>query len=144
MSRRDCGAADALMGVFGLKRAGVAVELPVKTVSEMNARGHWSARAKRMKTARRAAFALCPATDLPVTVRLVRLSAGTLDDDNLRSALKGVRDGVADRLGVPDNDPRVRWEYGQEKCKRGAYAVRVELLAADGAAANDDEGGSEA
>lgn len=131
--------ADALMAVFGLKRAGVAVTLPVKTVSEMNQRGHWSARARRMKSARFAAFALCPAVALPCVVRLVRLSAGELDDDNLRSALKGVRDGVADRLGVPDNDPRVRWEYGQERCKRGTYGVRLELMAADG---GDNDGGA--
>lgn len=121
--------ADALMGVFGLKWGGVAVELPVKTVSEMNQRGHWSARAKRMRTHRRTAYALTPAiTALPAAVRLVRLSAGTLDDDNLRSALKGVRDGVADKLGIADNDPRVRWLYGQERCKRGDHAVRVELI----------------
>lgn len=116
------------MAVFGYGPGIRAAVLPIKTISEMNARGHWSARARRMKTARRAAYAMCPPAALPCAVRLVRVSAGTLDDDNLRGALKGVRDGVADRLGVPDNDPRIEWQYGQEKGRRGEYAVRIEII----------------
>ncbi len=124
----NCPVQDALAGIFGLKRIGVAVELPLKTVSELNgAHGHWAASAARRKKQRRTAMLACPATTLPCVVRLVRLSAGTLDDDNLRAALKSVRDGIADRLGVADNSPLVRWEYGQAKCKRGEYGVRVEI-----------------
>lgn len=128
-------AADALMGIFGLKRAGVAVVIPVRTENPLNgSHRHWRVRSAARKRQRHAAYALCPQAALPCTVRLVRLSAGTLDDDNLRAALKAVRDGVADRLGVADNDPRVRWEYGQERCKRGTYGVRLELI-------NDETGG---
>lgn len=29
---------------------------------------------------------------------------------------------TADRLGVPDNDPRIEWRYGQ---RRGPYAVEI-------------------
>ena len=101
------------------------VLLPLKTVSEMNVRTHWASRAKRMKSARRTAAALCPRSPLPVVVTLTRYSAGTLDDDNLRSALKGARDGCADALGCDDADPRLRFEYAQEKCKRGHFGVRV-------------------
>lgn len=108
----------------------VAVRLPVRTLSEMNLRGHWSARARRMKAHRRAAFALVPVVALPCVVTLTRVSAGTLDDDNLRSALKGVRDGVADRLGCDDADPRLRFEYAQARGKRGEYAVLVAVRAA--------------
>lgn len=103
------------------------VWLPLRTVSEMNVRTHWSARAKRMKTARRTAHALCPAATVPCVVTMTRHSAGTLDDDNLRSALKGVRDGIADRLGVPDNSPGVEWRYEQAKAKRGEYAVHIRI-----------------
>jgi hypothetical protein len=103
------------------------VWLPLRTVSEMNVRTHWSARAKRMKTARRTAAALCPASALPCTVTMTRHSAGTLDDDNLRSALKGVRDGIADRLGVDDASPAVEWRYEQAKAKRGEYAVHIRI-----------------
>jgi hypothetical protein len=132
--------ADALMGIFGLKRAGVAVVVPVKTENPLNgSHRHWRVRSAARKRQRHAAYALCPAHPLPVTVRLVRLSAGELDDDNLRAALKAVRDGVADRLGVADNDPRVRWQYAQERCKRGTYGVRLELMA-QGGAANEEVG----
>lgn len=104
----------------------LAVTLPVATVSEANRRDHWSTKAKRAKRHRTAARAMCPLVPLPATVRLVRLSTRTLDDDNLRGALKAVRDGCADRLGVDDRDPRVTWEYAQE---RGVPvgAVRIEI-----------------
>ena len=103
------------------------VWLPLRTVSEMNVRTHWATRAKRTKTARRTAAALCPAASVPCVVTMTRHSAGTLDDDNLRSALKAVRDGIADRLGVDDADSRVEWKYEQAACKRGEYAVHVRI-----------------
>lgn len=126
-------AADALMGIFGLRRVAVAVELPIKTGAGLNDRCHWRTRAAKVKRERGAACLAVPGmrvqTALPVTVRLVRLSAGTLDDDNLQGALKAIRDGVADAYGIPDNEPRIRWEYAQERCKRGAFGVRIEFHA---------------
>lgn len=62
-----------------------------------------------------------------VTVTLTRYSAGTLDDDNLRGSLKAIRDGVADWLGVPDNDPRVTWAYAQRTVDPKKFAVEVEV-----------------
>jgi hypothetical protein len=126
--------ADAFMGIFGLSRAGAAIDLPIKTVAGLNAREHWRKRAARVKSERQAACisvkSLRERPELPVTVRLVRLSSGTLDGDNLQGAFKAIRDGVADAYGIPDNDPRIRWEYDQERCKRGCYAVRIELVTA--------------
>lgn len=66
---------------------------------------------------------------LPVIVTLIRLSAGTLDSDNLQGAMKHVRDGVADAFGVADNDPRIAWRYDQERTKRGVYGVRIQMEA---------------
>ena len=103
------------------------VWLPVQTVSEANMREHWAVKAKRTRTNRRIARLLCPVVALPVTVTLTRHSAGELDDDNLRGALKAVRDGIADAFGVPDNDPRLRFEYEQAKCARGHYGVFIEI-----------------
>jgi len=80
-----------------------------------------------MATAKRTAHALCPAAAVPCVVTMTRHSAGTLDDDNLRSALKGVRDGIADRLGVDDASPAVEWKYEQAACKRGTYGVSVQI-----------------
>lgn len=105
--------------------------LPIKTVSEMNHRCHWRERAERTKSHRTAARLMVTAHPLPCIVTLTRLSPGTLDDDNLRSALKACRDGVADRLGVDDAaGSGIAWRYEQEKCKRGHYGVRVEVAPA--------------
>lgn len=59
----------------------------------------------------------------PVTVTLTRLAAKKLDDDNLRRAMKPVRDEVAAWLGMDDADPRITWRYDQ----RAAWALGIEL-----------------
>ncbi len=58
-------------------------------------------------------------------ITLTRVAPRKLDDDNLRGALKAVRDGVADALRVEDNTPLIHWEYKQEQAKE--YAVLVEV-----------------
>lgn len=130
-SRSDgMNTADALMQVFGLTCTGYGVEMPIATPNPVNgSHKHWRAVSARRKKQRTTARLLTPArwvSMLPARILLVRLSAGTLDDDNLRPALKSVRDGVADGLGIADNDPRVTWVYAQERCKRGQTSVRVE------------------
>ena len=62
---------------------------------------------------------------MPVVITLTRVSPRELDDDNLRPALKSARDGIADWLQVDDRDPRVKWEYAQERGK--PKGVRVEV-----------------
>lgn len=111
----------------------VVVKLPIKTVAGLNAREHWRKRAKRVRAERLAAnFGIRSPKmpSLPIAVTLIRLSAGKLDDDNLQGAFKAIRDGVADAYGVPDNDPRIQWQYAQERCKRGEFGVRIEVVAA--------------
>ena len=109
------------------------VMMPIKTVSVLNgSQGNWRAATERRRRQRSDAFVLCPKASLPCTVTMTRLSAGTPDDDNLRSALKSVRDGIADRLGIDDRDPRVSWAYAQEKCSRGKFGVRVEFESKEG------------
>lgn len=104
-----------------------AVTLPLRTKGPNGGHEHWRTVHRRRKRERAMARLLCPLRPLPVVVRLVRLSAGELDDDNLRGALKGTRDGCADRFGVTDNDHRIRFEYAQERCRRGQYGVRIEV-----------------
>lgn len=100
--------------------------IPVKTVAGLNAREHWRARSGRVKKERTAAAMLTPSgIGLPCVVKMLRLSSSKLDDDNLQGACKAIRDGIADKIGFPDNDPRIVWLYGQEKCKRGEFGVRV-------------------
>ena len=62
----------------------------------------------------------------PWCVRFTRVAAGVLDDDNLGSAFKRLRDRMAQALGVNDRDPVVAWVVAQEK-RKGDPAVRVEV-----------------
>ena len=106
----------------------VEIYLRIPTVSEANKREHWAAKAKRVKSQR--STAKFETQDLlmlkmPLSVTLTRVSPRPLDDDNLRGALKAVRDGIADRLGINDRDPRVAWLYSQRRGKKGEQAVEV-------------------
>jgi hypothetical protein len=107
------------------------VLVPVRTVSEANVRHHWRQRHARAAEQRFMTRALVRGhrgrLALPVTVTFVRLGSRDLDDDNLRGALKAVRDGVADAFDLAnDNDPRITWKYEQA---RGGYGVRVVIEA---------------
>ncbi|AFN39088.1 hypothetical protein G167_gp66 [Burkholderia phage BcepMigl] len=124
-ARRAANPAPVLPFERGPLDAGEWLRLPLHTNNGLNAREHWAARSRRVKKERDLAATVVPRFALPCEVTLVRISPGELDDDNLRGALKGVRDGIADRLGVDDRDPRVTWVYGQERDK--GYAVRVEF-----------------
>jgi hypothetical protein len=111
--------------------------LQVRTKSETNMREHWSARHKRRRAQRNAAWAVtCEPVvlglaTLPAVVTLTRIAPRRLDSDNLLGALKAIRDGVADALGVDDADPRLRWVYQQESGGKGRYGVRIALRSAD-------------
>lgn len=108
-----------------------ALVVPVRTVSESNVRTHWSKRHARVRDQRkvtdallRTTFGLCQ--QAPVCVRLVRIAPRELDDDNLRGALKAVRDSVAAWVGLDDR--YLRFDYAQERStKVRTYAVRIEL-----------------
>lgn len=110
----------------------ISLILPLRLQSVANLREHWGARAKRAKRERRAVklawLVARPArVPLPALVTLTRIAPGKLDDDNLASGCKAIRDAVADCLGVDDGDTaRIRWAYAQE---RGPYGVRIEVEA---------------
>lgn len=104
--------------------------LPLHIQSAPNLREHWATKARRVKAERKAALALSITLPLPLVVTLTRIGPRPLDDDNLIGGFKGLRDGIADRLGVADNDPRVRWAYRQERGKPKQYAARVDVEAA--------------
>lgn len=111
----------------------IDITLPIRTVSEANVREHWAKRASRAKQHRTLAWAGLRAVDPGrkllgnVSVTLTRIAPRALDDDNLRAAIKAVRDGVADWLGVPDNHPAIEWRYGQEKGLPKQYALRIQV-----------------
>lgn len=102
--------------------------------SVANAREHWSDRARRAKRHRNRARlelrALCVGSDFAGQLRITLTRFGTrdLDGDNLQSAMKATRDGVADWLGADDSDARLTWVYEQARAK--AQAVRIHVEAA--------------
>ena len=112
--------------------AEMIIHLPVRTARGQNAREHWAVRARRVRSERNTTRMVVSAAirgglPLPAVVTLTRLSVGTLDDDNLSGACKGIRDGVADALGVDDADPRVTWRYDQKKVRRGEWGVLISI-----------------
>ena len=111
----------------------IAFEILMPLPSCANLREHWAARAARSKSQRslaNMAMRARPEFRKPLeagqsaTITLTRIAPRALDSDNLASAFKACRDGIADALGVDDGSPRLEWRYAQEK---GAARVRVEL-----------------
>ena len=112
----------------------IEVQLRMRTVSTLNAREHWSARAKRAKFERQLAYFTLLGTRAKVPagcvrVALTRIAAPrgrVLDTDNLCGALKAVRDGVADFLQRQDNDPDLEWIYNQTNGLLWSVSIRIE------------------
>lgn len=104
------------------------ITVPLRTIPG-NPREIWQARTSRVKKERKAvAWMLVGKVrpPIPCSVRLVRMapSGGGLDDDNLRLSLKGVRDQIAEWLGVDDRkSAQVRYFYDQ---RRGPWGVTIE------------------
>lgn len=113
--------------------------VPLTIESTANLREHWAEKAERAKKHRRALHLVVRAmlartpdwqglsAGRCAVVRLVRVAPAELDSDNLASALKGCRDGVADAMGINDRDPRVTFIADQE---RGPACLRVEVYRA--------------
>jgi hypothetical protein len=108
------------------------LDVPIKTVSELNQRCHWAVRNKRRTEQRKAiyyawkvALASTRRRLIPCTVRLTRRGMKMLDGDNLQGSMKYARDMVAELLGVDDADPRITFEYAQET--GSGYGVVIEV-----------------
>lgn len=105
----------------------IEVELPLHVQSEANLREHWAVKARRVRLHRHKACALVPFHPLPCVVTLIRIAPRALDDDNLASGFKAIRDGIADRLGVDDRSPLVQWRYSQRPGKPKQYSAIVRI-----------------
>lgn len=131
---------DAL-AVMLLRDPVLSVTLPVHLTNTSNARQHWGTTARKARVRHTVTLAVQTRArhvgsvlsgvgvgDLAVlAVRLVYIGPRELDDDGVASAVKSLRDGVADALGVNDRDPRVTWVPDQERGGVREYAARVEV-----------------
>jgi hypothetical protein len=107
--------------------------IPVKTVSELNRRDHWRTKDRRRREQQEAAYyayrgaAKGARVALPCVVRFVRIGPRKLDSDNLASAMKGIRDTVAQCIGVDDGAEQIRFEYDQCAIGERSYNVKVQV-----------------
>lgn len=118
------------------------LNIPLRTKTGLNAREHWSARARRVKAEHRAVALCWPRhikAQLPCRVTLIRLGPRLADSDGVVGGLKGVRDAVAKLLGTNDGptDP-VEWGHGQRK---GEWGVEIEVAWAEALQALAPEAG---
>lgn len=111
------------------------LKVPIRLLSEGNINQHWATKRQRKKENEfllkafynHAGVEVIP----PCTVTLCRIAPRELDDDNLRTAFKPIRDWIADRLvpgkapGRADSDKRIKWEYMQERGKPNEYAIWI-------------------
>ena len=111
----------------------LTISIPIKLVSVANLRMHWAVKAKLAKShrSRVGAFlrheAPIPPTT-PLTVVLTRIAPRRLDSDNLASAFKACRDGIADWLEVDDGNQGIQWVYEQRAGGPKVYAIEVEVI----------------
>jgi hypothetical protein len=118
----------------------VRISLP----SASNMREHYMERAKRVKQQRTAAYAACLSSPgmreligtwrtakanrrvIVAAIGMTRIGQKKLDDDNVRGALKAIRDGIADALGTDDGSECLSWAYAQET-DRIMQGVRITI-----------------
>jgi hypothetical protein len=111
----------------------IVVDIPVRIISEANSRQHWRKAAARKRVHRMTARTILQMHARPMgeteqfTITLTRVAPRKLDDDNLASGFKAVRDGVADWLGIDDGSPRIQWVYRQHKGDAGHYTAWVKV-----------------
>jgi len=100
-----------------------------------NLREHWHVRAKRAREHRDTGRVMTKVhfRTLKVgeraTITLTRIAPRGLDSDNVASAFKAFRDGLADALEVDDGSPFLDWRYAQEK---GTARVLVTIETLEG------------
>lgn len=114
---------------LGEPGAGVLV-VPIRLVTESNAKEHWRTRHQRARRQRHAVAwawrgAGWPRGRKPAAVKLTRMAPRRLDPDNLVSSAKHVIDEIAYLCGFNDRDSSVQWAFAQEKSC--LYELRIEV-----------------
>lgn len=113
----------------------IVLSAPLKLDAHTNARGHWRTLKKRTdkeKTITTWLLASRVLPDLPVVVTFTRISPRDLDDDNLPSAFKYVRDTIAAHYGTHDGTSApISWHYLQRRARpdevtRYGFTITIE------------------
>ena len=111
------------------------VDIPIRTVS--NAREHWrvaACRKSRERDTTSKAWLAAGGRGLHdgehARILLTRVAPRPLDEhENLPYSFKACVDQLAECLGFPkrDNNPRLKWEYAQQRGKPRDYRVLVRV-----------------
>src|SRR3990172_7813809 len=116
----------------GRRRMTITFTMPIHLRSAANVHeGRWRRHREVAKRRQDVGIVAQAAGVRPITgsvrVTLTRVAPRQLDGhDNLRNAFKAAVDSLAQVMGLKsDRDPRVVWEYAQERGKPSA--VRVEI-----------------
>ena len=126
----------------------ISFKIPLKTVSEANSSEHWTLKRNRHKEqqflVREAYYKYVKIINFSAVITLTRLSPRLLDDDNLVSAFKWIRDELSECIfpsndfcinkigraffvkGRKDADPRLKWIYKQEKNPISSILIQIE------------------
>lgn len=126
----------------------ISFTAPIELVSEANLCEHWVKSHKRHKRQKKLVAyymsQLMLYRDIPLTVKLIRISPRKLDkDENLPMAFKWVKDAIADILipgkaaGRADDSSLYKWKFAQEKGKVKEKAIRVEIYGNETSSSND-------
>ncbi len=105
--------------------------IPLRLPSLANVRmTHWAMASLKKKQKKATAVCLKKAQEsdsippLPLMITMTRVGPRKLDDDNLASACKYVRDQIAAIVGTDDGSDLYTWRCEQ---RIGKYAVEVEI-----------------
>jgi hypothetical protein len=114
--------------------------LDIYTTSEKNVREHWAKKSKRTRQMRglvkqalwgrlqEARRAISGGLRLEIRLSRIAPSNGLDASDNLPVALSAVKDGVADALGLRnDEHAQIVWAYDQARSAPRVYAVEIRV-----------------
>lgn len=105
--------------------------VPIRLVSLLNERFHWrklSQLRKKQKAATKRSMTGKEIPPLPLIITITRVGKRVLDDDNLATSCKYVRDQIAEVVGVDDGSPLYTWRYQQRTSSSEKYGVEVEIV----------------
>lgn len=115
----------------------LSLKIPIQIKSEGNGRDFWRVKAERVAQQRQTTAAHLLNAGVKrlrgkaYVVTLRNIAPWTLDDDNLVSGFKGIRDEVAKRLGVDDGDrARIKFHYDQGPGEVGEKAISITIAVA--------------
>ena len=105
--------------------------IPIKLPSLANLELHWRAKTslkEKQKQATKKVLDKLVIPPCPLVITITRIGPKRMDDDNLSSACKYVRDEIARAVGVDDGSDIYTWVYKQEI---GVYGVDVTVETRD-------------